>query len=178
MVISFNSSPTIDAWSYHLIHHLRSYHLIHQLPWINSSCHMIHQLLLLHGHILWCITYHRSYYLIHHVPLIHIHFILCITYHRLIVLSYDTSPTVISYNTLVVSSNSSPIIDKWSYHLIHHLPSINFHVVIWYFTFHWPYILIHHLPSMHVMSYDMSPTIDAWSYHLIHHLLSMHGHII
>ena len=129
MVISFNSSPTIDAWSYHLIHHLRSYHLIHQLPWINSSCHMIHQLLLLHGHILWCITYHRSYYLIHHVPLIHIHFILCITYHRLIVLSYDTSPTVISYNTLVVSFNSSPTIDAWSYHLIHHLLSMHVHVI-------------------------------------------------
>ena len=86
------------------------------------------------------------------LPSMHGHVIWHITYHRCMVMSYDTSP----------------IIDAWSYHLIHHLPSMHGR------------FMIHHLLSMHsdFMSYDASPTIDASSCHVIHHLPSMHCHII
>ena len=111
-VISLNSSPSIDSFSCHMIHYLR-------------SCHMLHHLPSMHGHIIKFITFHRcmvmsyvssptidawSYHMIHHLQS-NISFI---TYHRCL----STSPTIVA----------------WSCHMIHHLPWMPGHV-IWFSTF-------------------------------------------
>ena len=127
------TSPTIDAW----------------------SCHIIHHLLSMHGHVIWYITYYRC-----------------------MVMSYDRY--IIYYRCMVMSYCTSPTIDTWTYHMLHHLS-----------IYAWSCHMIHHLLSMHghvlwyityyrcmVMSYDTSPTIDAWSCHIIHHPLPMHGHVM
>ena len=137
----------------------------------------------MHGHVKWNISYHRCMIMSYDAsPTIDV---ICtfhsidawwyITYHRCIVMSYDTSPTI----------------DAWSYHMIHHLPSMH-EFVIWYMVLSSPTIdawschIIHHLQSMHsyviwhityhrcmVMLNETSPTIDAWSCHMMHHLPSM-----
>ena len=135
--MSYDTSPIIDAWSYHMIHHRRSCHIIkfkfitfHRFifmsydtsPTIDAwSCHMMHHLSSMHGHVIWYITYHRC-----------------------MVMSFDTSPT---NRCMVMSCDTSTIIDAWSCHMIHHLPSMHGHV-IWYITYH----------RCMVMSYDISPT--------------------
>jgi hypothetical protein len=156
MVMSYDTSPTIYAWSYHMIHHLPSMHdyviwyMVMSSPTIDAwSCHIIHHLPSMHGHVISYISYHRCMIMSYDAsPTIDV---ICtfhsidawwyVTYHRCIVMSYDTSPTI----------------DAWSYHMIHHLPWMHDYV-IWYM----------------VLS---SPTIDAWSCHIIHHLPSMHGHV-
>ena len=155
--MSYNTSPTIDAW----------------------SCHMIHHLLLMHGHVMLYINYHScmvmsyvasptidawSCHMIHHLLPMHGHVILYITYHRYMDISYVASPINLC---MVMSYDTSLTIDAWSCLMIHHLLSMHGHVIL-YITYH----------RYMDMSYDKSPTIDAWSCHVVHHLLSMHGHVI
>ena len=126
--MSYYTRTTIDAWSYYKMHHLR-------------SCHMIHHLSSMHGHVIWYITYH-----------------LCAD------ISYCTSPTI----------------DTWTYHIMHHLPSIHGHV-IWYITYFWCMVMSCYTSitinawSCHVIHHQ---PIYAWSCHMLHHLPSMHGHVI
>ena len=90
------------------------------------------------------------------------HIIWYITYHRCMVMSYDTSPTIVT----------------WSCHVIHHLPPMHGYV-IWYITFH-QYLAISYdtltncpWKNDHMMwfityhrciikSYDISPTVLSW----------------
>ena len=54
-----NTSPTIDALSWHMMHRrmVMLYDTSHTIDaW---SCHMIHHLPSMHGHVIWYITYHR-----------------------------------------------------------------------------------------------------------------------
>ena len=141
--MSCDTSSTIDAWSCHVMHHLPS----------------------MHGHVIWFITYHRC-----------------------IVMSDDAPPMIMSYD-------ASPTIVTWTFHLIHHLPvmscdtSLTFDFI--WFIICYSCMVIYHLSSIHgrvmwyityhrcmVMSYDASPTIEAWSCHVIHHLPSRHGHVM
>jgi hypothetical protein len=123
MVMSYNTSPTIDAcscdispaidaWLYHMIHHLPS----------------------MHGHVTYCITYHRcmlisydawSCHIMHHLQLMHGYVILCITYHRCMVISYSASPTidVCQYHMMLGHA-------IWlSCHIMHHLPSMYVNII-------------------------------------------------
>jgi hypothetical protein len=72
LVMSCDTSPTIDARSCQMIHHIPSmgwtYHIMHQLMSMGftfymihhlSSCHILLHLPSMHGHVLWYITYHR-----------------------------------------------------------------------------------------------------------------------
>ncbi len=110
IVMSYDTSPTIYAWSYHMIHHLQSMHdhviwyMVLSSPTIDAwSCHIIHHLPSMHGHVKWNISYHRCHMyfsfhrcmVIHHLPSMHSHVIWHITYSTIF---------------------------AWSYHLIHHLP--------------------------------------------------------
>ena len=130
MVMSYDPSPTFDAWSCHVIHylptmpgHVISYITYHRCMIMSSdtsptidalSCHMIHHLSSMHGHVLWYITY--------------------------LVIPYDTSPTI----------------DALSCLLIHHLPSMHGHV-LWYIIYHrwfitYQWYIKHHLPSCNVIN--------------------------
>jgi len=152
MVIAYYTSPTIDAW----------------------SCHVMHQLL--------SISYHSSpiidgcsCLLLHHIPSMDVHVLCYITYHRCIVMSCDALPTIkvwscytidawschVIHQLLSISYDSSPTIDGCSCLLLHHLPSKDVQVLC-YITYHW----------VMVMSDDTPPTIDAWSCQMIHHLPS------
>ena len=129
MVMSNDTSHTIDVWSYHIINHLMSmgftFHTIHHL----SSRHILLHLPSMHGHVLWYITFHHAWscLVIHHPPSMHGNIIWYITSYRCKIMSFDTST----------------IIDAWSCHLMqhlrschvmHHLQSIHRHV-IWYVTY-------------------------------------------
>ena len=117
MVMSYDSLPTIDACSFHMIHHLPS----------------------MHGHVKWYITYHRRIVMLGFITL-----------HLCVVMSYDTSPTnhtsmLLYFNYLrcmVMSYDTSCRIISYDTSMDDH--------VIWYITYH-PYIdvIILHLPSMH-----------------------------
>jgi len=172
IVMSYDTSPIIDAWSCHVIHHLPGHSLwyitFHRCivmlccssPSIDAmSSLLIHHLPSMHGHVLWYIIYHRwfltyQWYIKHHLPSCNV----INQLYRYMIMLYDTSPTIdvictfhsidawwyITYHRCIVMSyHTSPTIDTWSYHMIHHLPSMHYYV-IW---------------SM-VMS---SPSIDAWS---------------
>ena len=94
MVMSHDTSSTIDAWSFH-----------DTSPIINAWWF----------HVIWYITYHRciimscdtssaidalSYHMIHHLLSMHGHVIWYITYYRCMVMLYDTSSMGgdVSYN--------------------------------------------------------------------------------
>ena len=137
IVMSYDTSPTIYAWSYHMIHHLPSMHdyviwyMVMSSPNIDAwSCHIIHHLPSMHGHVKWNISYHRC-----------------------MIMSYDASPTIDVICTFHSSmhGDTSPTIDAWSCHMTHHLP-MNCHVK-WNISYH----------RCMVMSYHTSPTIVAWS---------------
>ena len=91
-----------------------------------------------------------SYHMIRHLLSMHGHVICYITYHCFILMSYDTSPTVMSCDT-------SPTIDFI-------LPSMHGHV--WYITYRSCH-MIHRLPCLCHMIH-----------HMIHHLSSMHDHVL
>jgi len=100
LVRSYYKSPTIDSWSFHMIHHLPSVngHIIWYITYIDAwLCHMIHHLPSILGQVILYITYHRCMvilcHMIHHLPSMHGHVIWYITYHRFMVTSSDTSPT-------------------------------------------------------------------------------------
>ena len=168
MVMSSNTSSTIDAWSCRKIHHLPS----------------------MHGNVIWYITYHRckimsydtstvidawschlmqhlrSCHVMHHLHLIHGHVIWYITYHRCMVISYDASPTIDAWSChiirrcMVMSYDTLPSIDARQCHLTHHLPSMQDNV-LWCNTYH-RCIFIASDTSLTFMSCDKSPTIDAY----------------
>jgi len=137
MVMSCDTSPTIDARQYHLKHHLPS----------------------MHGNVIWYITYHQckimsydtstiidawSCHLMQRLPSMHANIIWCL------IMLYDASPTIVA----------------WSCRIMHHLPcdaSITFDF-IWFIAYHrWMFIsfvtshtidgcsclVLYHLPSMH-----------------------------
>jgi len=112
-----------------------------------------------------------SYHMIRHLLSMHGHVICYITHHCFILMSYDTSPTVMSCDTsptidfiwfvtchrcMVMSYDTSP-----TGHVIWY---IAYHV-IWYTTYHRCH-MIHHLRLCHMI------------HHMIHHLSSMHDHVL
>ena len=133
MVILYDTSPTIDVWSYHMILHLPSIHG-HVMWYITyhtcmSTCRIAQRLPSMHGHVLGCMvmlfdvspiidmsTCHiahqlRSCHVIHHLPLIHGYVIWNITYHRCMVMSLNTSPTSLTFVyicIMVLYINHSP----------------------------------------------------------------------
>ena len=181
IAMSCDTSPTIVSWSFHMIHLLPSMHghviwyityhrcmvmsydtsiCCHAMLYITYRlCHMIHNLQSMHGHVIWCITYqsmhgHVMCYIIYQS--MHGHVIWYTTYHRFMVMSYDTSPTI----------------DTWSYHMIHHLWSCP--VIYDLPLCH----VIHHLPSMHGHVIWYITYINARLCHMIHHLPSILAQVI
>ena len=129
MVMSLDSSPIIDTWLCHMIHHLPSITID---TWL---CHMICHLLSMPGHVIWCITHHRcmsmsyitstsidawSCLLINHLPSMHGHTMLCITFHRYI----DMFHLPPMYGHIICYT--SPSFDDW----LHHPPLMHWHVHI------------------------------------------------
>jgi len=193
--MSYNTSPAIDAWSFHMIHHLPSmrghvmwYITYHQYlvmscdtsPIINTwSCHIW---LIFHGRmIIWCDTSPTIdtwlCIVMHHLPSICCHVMWYILYHQYLFMSYDQS-TYCPWK-MILLCDTSPTIDTWLCHIMHHLPSICFHVM-WYIFYH-QYLVMSYDPLTYfpwkndllmwyitynwclVMSINTSPTIDAWS---------------
>ena len=165
--MSYDTSPIIDAWSYHMIHH----------RW---SCHIIN-----------FITFHRFIFMSCDTsPTIDVWSYYCDT--KPPVISYDTSPTIDGSCYVIDHLQSCHMIHHLpSCHVIHNLPVVSYDTsptghIIWYITYRWYitshccmvvmwYITYHRCM---VMSYDISPTIDTWTFHTIHNLPTMHGHVI
>jgi len=152
MVMSYNASSSIDAWSCRIMHHLPSMH-----------CHVTYYFTFHRCMVMSCDIMHHlpSMHIMHHLPSMHVNIIWCLIMLYDTVMSYNASPTV--YGIYLPYDTSSNIDDAYSWHLIHHLQSCH---------------MIHYLPSCLVISCDTSPIIDARQCHLIHHLPSMQDNVI
>ncbi len=155
MVMSYDASPTIDAWLCHVIHHLPS----------------------MHSHVIWHITYHLCLVISYDTSpsidawLCNMIYGTVIAKHRCMVMFNETSPTFdawschmmhhlpsMSYVLFIQSmhGDTSPTIDAWSCHIIHHLSLMPGHI-IWYITYHRCMVMFYDTSSTIV---DSSPTND------------------